>query len=84
VADRRDARKRLELPLVEDVGDEPHLSEDREPRTVGDGDPGRLLPAVLQREQPEVRQPRDVALLRPDAEHATHVSVSSRGQTRGF
>ena len=45
------ARKRLQLLLVEDVGDETHLAQDREVPVVGDGDPGRLLAAVLEREQ---------------------------------
>ena len=62
-----------ELLLVEDLRDEPHVAEHREPATLGDGDPGRLLAAVLQREEGEVREPRDVALDRPDSEDAAHV-----------
>ena len=50
--------QRLQLLLVEDVRDEPHLAQDREAPAVGDGDPGRLLAAVLEREQAEVRETR--------------------------
>ena len=56
VTDRNLAGQRLQLLLVEDVRDEPHLAEDRETALVGHRDPGRLLPAVLEREQPEVRE----------------------------
>ena len=49
---------------------------------LGDGDPRRLLAAVLQREQAEVRQPRDVAVGRVDAEDAahrlTHLPISTK------
>jgi hypothetical protein len=72
VADRDLAGQRGELLLVEDVRDEAHLAEDGDPRAVGDGDPRGLLATVLQREEPEVREARDVALARVDAEHAAH------------
>ena len=35
--------------------------------------PGLLLPAVLEREEGEVREPRHIALDRPDSEDAAHV-----------
>ncbi len=56
VTDRNLAGQRLQLLLVEDVRDEPHLAQDRETTLVGHRDPGRLLAAVLEREQPEVRE----------------------------
>ena len=61
VADRDLAGQRLELLLVEDLGDEPHVAEHRQPASLRDGDPRGLLAAVLQREEREVREPRDVA-----------------------
>ena len=42
---------------------------------VGDGDAGRLLAAVLEREQAEVRETRHVPLLRADAEDAAHQQI---------
>ena len=64
--------QRLELLLVEDVGDEAHLAQDRQVPAIGDGDPCGLLPAVLECEQAEVREPRDVPLVRADTEHPAH------------
>ena len=72
VADRELAGKRLQLLLVEDLRDEAHVADDRHPARVGHRDPRRLLPAVLEREQAEVRETRDVPLLRTDAEDPTH------------
>ena len=63
MTDGRLAGQRLQLLLVEDVRDEPHLAQHREMTAVGDCDPRRLLAAVLEREQPEVRETRDVPLL---------------------
>ena len=45
---------------------------------LGDGDPGRLLPAVLEREEPEVGQAGHVARGRTDAEDAAHSKVEAR------
>ncbi len=84
VADRDLARKRLELLLVEHVGDEAHLAEHGEMATVRDRDPRRLLAAVLKREQPEVRETRDVPLLGADAEDSTHQSVLSHGAAQAI
>ena len=61
-ADRGVAVEAAELLLVEDLRDEAHVAEDRQPPAVRDGDPGRLLAAMLEREEPEVRDARDVAL----------------------
>ena len=72
VPDGELARKGLELLLVEDLRHEAHVADDRQPSVVGDSDPGRLLTAMLEREEPEVREARDVALLRADPEDAAH------------
>ena len=72
VADRDLAAKAAELLLVEDLGDEPEVAQRRQPPVLGDGDARRLLPAVLQREQAEVRQPRHVTVGGVDAEDAAH------------
>ena len=58
--------------LVEDLGDESELADGRQPSVLGDRDPRRLLAAVLEREQAEVRETGDVALVGPDSEDATH------------
>jgi len=55
VADCDLAGQRLQLLLVEHVCHETHLTEHREVPAVGNRDPRRLLAAVLEREQPEVR-----------------------------
>ena len=70
--DRRLALEPLELLLGEDLRHESHVPEDGQPRPVGDGDPGRLLTAVLEGEEAEVGEPRDVALRPVDAEDAAH------------
>ena len=56
VTDRNLAGQRLQLLLVEDVREEANLAYDRQATAVRDRDPGRLLAAVLEREQPEVRE----------------------------
>ena len=85
VPDRDLARQCVQLLLVEDLRDEAHVAHDGEPAAVGDGDPGRLLAAVLEREQAEVREPRHVSLLRANAEDATHLLVRQTGiRSRGF
>ena len=70
--DRHLAGERLKLLLVEDLGDEPHVAEHRQPASLRDGDPGRLLAAMLEREEREVREPRHVTLDRADPEDAAH------------
>ena len=58
MADGVVARQCLQGLVGEDVGDESGLLVDARPVTVADGDAGRLLAAVLQREQPEERELR--------------------------
>ncbi len=58
--------------LVEDLGDQSELADGRQPSVLGDRDPRRLLAAVLEREQAEVRETGNVTLVGPDSEHATH------------
>ena len=53
VADRGVAVQAAELLLVENLRDEAHVAQHRQPAVVGDRDPGRLLAAVLQREEAE-------------------------------
>jgi hypothetical protein len=70
VADPQVAAERRERRLVEDLGDEPELLEDQDVLAVGDGHPGRLLAAMLLREQREVGQPSDVIAGCPHGEDA--------------
>src|SRR5262249_49139816 len=72
VADRELAVEPAELLLVEDLRDETEVAERRQPPPVRDRDPGGLLPAVLEREQAEVREPGHVPSRRPDPEDAAH------------
>src|SRR5579859_3839878 len=77
VADRELSGEAVQLLLVEHLRDEAEVAQHGEPALVRHGDSGRLLPAVLKRHQPEVREPRDVALRRPDAKDAAHQTVPS-------
>jgi hypothetical protein len=61
-----------EVLLVEHLRDEAHLTEHRQVTAVRDRDPSRLLAAVLERMQAEVREPGDVAVGCADAEDAAH------------
>ena len=68
--------------LLREVRDQAELLQHRQPPVLRDGDARRLLPSVLERVQREVRQPRDVAIRRVDAEDAAHqptvpISISS-------
>ena len=72
VPDRGLAAQAAQLLLVEDLRDEAEVAQRREPALVGDGDPRRLLAAVLEREEAEVGEPGDVAVVRVDAEDAAH------------
>ena len=72
MADREIAVQSAQLLLVEDLRHEPHVAQRGEPAFVGDRDAGRLLAAMLEREQSEVGQACDVALGRPDSEQAAH------------
>ncbi len=62
MADRGVALEAAEVLLVEDLRDEAHVAEHREPALVGGRDARRLLAAMLQREEAEVRDARDVTL----------------------
>ena len=70
--DRRVALKAAQRLLAEDLRDKAHVAERRQSPAVRDRDARRLLAAVLQREEAEVREPRDVAVRSTDAEHAAH------------
>src|SRR3954447_5967996 len=66
--------------LVEHLAHEPEGLVDDDRGAVGHRDPGRLLTAVLEGVQAEVRQLRDLLARRPDTEDATGVLRSgSRG-----
>ena len=69
----------LELALGEDVGDEALLLPLMEAVTVGGDDAGRLLPAMLQRVQPEVGDVRGLGMA-VDADDAAHSVKPSRGR----
>ena len=66
------ADQRVERGLVEDLADQAHVLVDEDLLVVTDGDAGRLLTAVLEGVEPEVR---DVPIFagRPDAEDAAGV-----------
>ena len=72
VADRELAVQAGQVLLVEHLRDEAEVAQRREAAVLGDGDPGRLLAAVLERVQAEVGEPRDVAAGGVDAEDAAH------------
>ena len=72
MADADRAAQAVQLLLVEHLRDEPEIAQRGEPARLRHGDARRLLAAVLQREEPEVREPRDVAVGGVDAEHAAH------------
>jgi hypothetical protein len=72
MADRHLAPQAAELLLVEDLRDEPEVAKPRQPAVLGDGDSGRLLPAMLESEEAEVGQTRNVAVGRVNAEDTTH------------
>src|SRR3954463_9252702 len=73
VPDGEMAAKAAEGRLVEDLADQPEVLVDDHGSTVGDGDPGGLLPTVLQRVQTEVGQLGDLLPRRPDTEDAAGV-----------
>ncbi len=66
--------ERLQLLLVEDLGDEPHVAHRHDLAGVRRRDPGRLLAAVLQGEQREVGEPGDVTLGSEDAKDTALVA----------
>ena len=73
MADRRVTLQAAQLLFGEDLGDEAHVSQHGETTLVRDGDSGRLLPAMLQREQAEVRDARYVTVWCTNAEDAAHL-----------
>ena len=60
VADRHVALQRLQLLLVEDLGDEARVAHGGDVAALAGGDPGRLLAAVLERVEAEVGETGDV------------------------
>ncbi len=66
--DRDLAMQAAEVLLGEDLRHEPHVLQHGQAPLIGDSDARRLLAAVLQREQAEVSDARDIAFGRPDAE----------------
>ena len=83
VADRHVALQRLQLLLVEDLGDQAGVAQGGDVAALAGGDPGRLLAAVLQRVEAEVGEPGDVVARvrirrRPRIRRAAHRGRSSR------
>ena len=75
VADRHVADQRAQLVLVEHLRDEALVADRHDAAAARRGrDPRGLLAAVLEREQREVGEPRDVVLGRVDPEHAALVA----------
>ena len=72
--DRDVAAQAVQLLLVEDLRDEAEVAQRGQAALLRDGDARGLLAAVLQREEPEVREPRDVAVGRVHAEDAAHLA----------
>ena len=77
MADRQVAGERAQIVLGEDLVDEAELAAGHDlPAVVGRGDAGRLLSAVLECVEREVRETRDVVPGRVHAEHAAFVPRS--------
>ncbi len=76
MADRDLTVEAAELLFVEDLRHEPEVAQRRETPVLGDRDAGRLLAAVLQREQAEVREPCDIAIRCMDPEDAAHQATT--------
>ena len=76
MADRELAVEAVQGLFGKDLRDEPHVADDSEATLVGHGDPGRLLAAVLEREEPEVGDARHVTLRCPDPEQAAHLDLA--------
>ncbi len=69
--------QRVQSRLVEDLRDQAHVFEDHDLRAFADRNPRRLLPAVLQRVKPEIRELRYLLVRRPDTEDATRILGST-------
>ena len=76
MADRDLAVQAAQLLLGEDLCDEAQVAEDGQPAVVGDGDARGLLAAVLEREEAEIADTRDIAVGGADAEDAAHQSTA--------
>src|SRR5437868_7357003 len=76
VTDRDLTVQSAQLLLGEDLRHEAEIAGHGQPALVRDGDAGRLLAAVLEREETEVADARDVALGGADAEDAAHQVTS--------
>ena len=74
VADRHVALQRAQLLLVEDLVDEALVAHRHDVAALRRGDAGRLLPAVLERVEREVREARDLATGRDYAEDAALIA----------
>ena len=72
VSDCRRAVEPAQLVLREDLRHEAHVAQDGHPVAVRDRDPCRLLPTMLEGEEPEVGDAGHVALGSVDAEDAAH------------
>ena len=86
VADGDVAVEVVERLLVEDLGHQPHLLDHVHLVAVADPDARRLLAAVLERVQPEVREVGDVLARVVDPEEAAlllHPLVAQRDWARG-
>ena len=69
VADGQLTGKRLQDGLLEHLRHQPHVLVDDQPGAVGDRDAGRLLPAMLQREEGEEGEAGDIHLRSVNGEH---------------
>ena len=83
VADREMAVERREPALVEHLGDEAHVLDDRDRLAVAHGDAGRLLTAVLQRVQTEIGHMGDGTARRVHAEHSARVFGARKFRVQG-
>ena len=74
MANRHVPLQRAQLLLVEDLVDEALVAHGHDVAVLGRGDAGGLLAAVLERVEPEVREPRDLVAGGTDAEDAALVA----------
>ena len=72
VGDGQVAAQARQAPLVEDLGDQAEVLVEHQLLAVADGDPGRLLAAVLEREDAQRGDGRGVRARGHRAEDAAH------------
>ncbi len=86
MADRMRADQRAQIGLVEDLRHQAHVLVRVRGAPVAGGDAGAFLAAMLQRIQPEIRQPGDIAAGGKDPEYAALVVgfVVVEGHVHGF